>query len=261
MRSHSLRRLQILLKRKRNRNPAYLDPSINPDQRPWMLSLLHQSLGLPPIDSQIVPTSDKRAPVDPLLVSIDCEFINHDTSNTIREIGISTFDTRRLKNLSSSSTISEFQDVIQTFNFTFFDLKKAKNKRPPRIFSFDHHIKTSKSELRQVLHEFTTTSKGARALRDTLLVGHGFRAEILSMTRERFHLPNVEVFDTASLANHLFSSSQKLKVLDVEKAKGLKGALSLRRLVGKLGLPFRKRLFHNAGNDSHMTTRDRKSVV
>lgn len=121
--------------------------------------LLQHSLGLSVVGTDdATPQTLDQVPVDPLLVSIDGEYSHRlnpgktSSTSTVTQFGISTLDTRRLKSLSSSSSISELQGVISTYNLILTEDKG----RPKRSLSPFHRatVQASKSELRQILNDF-----------------------------------------------------------------------------------------------------------
>lgn len=122
-----------------------------------MIQLLQSSLGLPQEDR--IWLSKRPAPKDPLFLSIDCEFMPG-LDRGVREVGISTLDTRALKNLSvETSTVSELQNVITTYNFT------RREKEKPRAYIFDKWAHATREELSGFIRHLM------RLRRDVVIIG------------------------------------------------------------------------------------------
>ncbi|KAE8451316.1 hypothetical protein EG329_004482 [Mollisiaceae sp. DMI_Dod_QoI] len=192
----------------------------------------------------------QRPLVDPLLVSIDCEFYETDPSkHTIREIGISILDTRYLKSLSQvSSSTSAFQNAISTtYNLTFeCAINKVKN---PSKFLFTTSARVSKSELKDVLREFTEARNSIKQgkSRDVIIVGHDFAWDLQVLAHENFLVPNVELLDTLKIAREILAN----------RTDGGSTAIdyTLRALLQGFHISHTARNLHNGGNDSHLTLR------
>ncbi|KUJ17474.1 uncharacterized protein LY89DRAFT_733323 [Mollisia scopiformis] len=212
-----------------------------------MTRLLQQSLGIPV--SQVDTETIQQASVDPVFISIGCEF----STTAIREIGISILDTRHLRDLSvTSSSICDFQRAIQSYNFEFWKAKQKPISRAPRkTFIFGQSALVDKPELRLILHNFSR----ADAARELVVVGHGLGSDLKWLASEDFLLPDVKVLDTQAVATHLFPELKDRAVTRKGDEVDLNVRTGLGKLVDKLGIPHSERYFHNAGNDSNFTMR------
>lgn len=196
-----------------------------------MIQLLQSSLGLPQEDR--IWLSKRPAPKDPLFLSIDCEFMPG-LDRGVREVGISTLDTRALKNLSvETSTVSELQNVITTYNFT------RREKEKPRAYIFDKWAHATREELSGFIRHLM------RLRRDVVIIGQSIPFDVLAMTRDDLHLPKAPQLDTYVIAQQLHLHERSIRPM----------RLTLGGLLDEHRIPYHPGILHNGGNDSHLTLR------
>jgi len=114
-----------------------------------------------------------------------------------------------------------------------------------KVFEFGNTTKISQDELVKLLKRLLyIDNEPSREVRNIILVGQGFKAEILVMKAlgiELCNLPSVvEIFDTEYLAYEVIGT-------------GIRVRLSC--LCEILGISRGKGTFHNAGNDASYTLR------
>lgn len=206
------------------------------------LETLRQFLGLTFNPEEVCFISwdeDKHQPpiLDALFIAIDLEFGEHkdpEMCHRMREVGFSILDTRDLKDQNHDLT-----NLITTHNYRDVELIKD----DPKEFIVGESIDLPHGELVRILKRLLyleDTSSGE--IRNLVLVGHGFGADMRTMRRQGILLEDapsiIEIFDTQFLGNEVFGKEFKSSVGRVVKELGL------------LGISY-----HNAGNDAFFTLR------
>ncbi|CZR64583.1 uncharacterized protein PAC_14481 [Phialocephala subalpina] len=176
---------------------------------------------------------------DVVFVSLDIEGSFH----TIREIGISTLDTRDLRDLKCDPSV-----LISTHNYRIWTDEKAEMQRP---FRFGTSKRLEKRWMGWLIEKCMKTGSPELTKtepRTTVLVGHNLRSdfEVLGRTKRggRFIIqkfPDQLILDTA------FLKGQEYRGPRMTRTQSLKDTCT------EFGIECTKSALHCAGNDANLT--------
>ncbi|KAH6662024.1 hypothetical protein B0J14DRAFT_687514 [Halenospora varia] len=212
------------------------------------LSRLHHMLKLHDDD-------DNQFPRDVILVSIDLEVSREERVQPhprVREVGISTFDTRHLHSacktaISTPITTTQWSTVHNSEDFEgcdFTDFKEC-------LFA-----KTRKIKWEQVWRKVEKAisikdDRDPAFFRKVAIVGHSPKYDLEVLKRLGLDIPSlahvVAIFDTHLLAKKVFNPRALLRQRETKERWTVASVLE------RVNWPYNKHDLHNAGNDATYT--------
>jgi hypothetical protein len=169
------------------------------------------------------------------IIAIDFEYRSTKRGNTIKEIGISTFCTDEWRQFPSTQK-SEIHSRCHIMP-----------KNSPGRFLFGESERMLRRNLLQYLKDTISMKSPAGAPSKVVLVGHQIYAELDIMQEIGINLRDQELYSIEGILN----TSTITRELGLPFSK----LPSLATILKFLGIPFRNRYLHNAGNDAHFTLR------
>lgn len=214
-----------------------------------MLQQLQRSLGLPQSDPTWI--TEYPAPHEPILVSIDCEWAY--AGKSLREIGISTFDTRCLRDPSTAKSSSE---LFTTYSFNFQSHERfVKDKT--LAFPLKNLVQVSFEDFRGVLDAFTNEATTEHDKpREKIIVGHNFNGDFRSLIQHDVSLPDAALLDTSVIRKHLDRKiAINTKFASGRRRRRVGNHHTLTAICDDLKIPFSSSMLHIGANDANLTLR------
>ena len=168
------------------------------------------------------------------IIAIDFEY-RSTKGNRIKEIGISTFCSDEWRQFPSTQK-SEIHSRCHIMP-----------KNSPGRFLFGESERMLRRNLLQYLKDTISMKSPAGAPSKVVLVGHQISAELDIMQGIGINLRDQELYSIEGILN--------ISTITRELGLPFSKLPSLGTVLKFLGIPFRNRHLHNAGNDSHFTLR------
>lgn len=198
--------------------------------------------------------------LDVVFVSIDLEVSRSERGKPgtplVKELGIATLDTRHLKSLVSSFTVTK---SISTQQFStshasrdFLDCDVTDFKEcvfAETFFTEQRDLPTIISKCLCIQDE---SSPGFRAFRNIVIVGHSIKSDLKILQRLGIDVygiaPVVAILDTYRMIRNLFKTDSVFLSSTAPMTSFTLGAL-----LTELKCPYERSDLHNAGNDATFT--------